>query len=154
MSTRIDINDLPPDAIAESNDFDEYDDLTVEDCGFDDQYTPIENHEEELIADSTDDSQTTERDMSDLLCTVIPDGGHVYGFQLVGHNTYNVYRFTEEHSDEPEKDWEGRGTIELQGNLSLEIAFGREIGPNWTTLGLKSNIENTLIVIGVLPKGE
>jgi len=155
MGIPIDINDLPPDAIVE--DTWSEDDLTAEDCGFDDEDVPIEayeNHEETIIADTVD-SPTIEQDMSDLLCTIIPNGGLVYGFILTRPGNYDVYRYLDNDETDDEKRWELRPNgLQVTGNTSIEIAFNQAIGKDWKTLGLKSNLDNTLIVIGVMPKGE
>lgn len=158
MSIHIGIDDLPPDAIAEDN-WNE-DDLTAEDCGFDEDDIPVdayEDTEETLIADSTDDSPTIQQDMSNaILSTVIPNGGQIYGFQLIaGTNRYNVYRFLNNNETEAAKQWELRDrTITITNNRSLEITFRRTMKPGWTTIGVKpTNDAKTNFVLGVLPEG-
>lgn len=160
MGIPINIDDYPPDAIAESSNFEDYDDVTAEDCGFDEDDVPIgayEDTEETLIADNTTtpDSPTTtvEESLSDLLCTVIPAGGHVYGFVFVSPGKYTVLRYLDNDETDDTKRWTHSGEVEVRGNTSIEIAFRSKLKEGWETVGLKSNLDNTLIVIGALPKG-
>jgi len=142
MTIGINIDDYPPDAIAEDTWDDN--DLTAEDCGFDDEDVPIEAYEdteETIIANSTtDDSPTIEQDMSDLLCTIIPDGGLVYGFILTRPGNYDVYRYLDNDETDDKKRWKlCDNAIQTSGNTSIEIAFETAMDNKWETRGLISN---------------